>query len=65
MTDPLPSWCAFGSRPHRAQYAIDAPARECLTCAGHLPHAKQWAGPQAVVTALPGSPPPPEQTALF
>lgn len=65
MTDRLPDWCVFGSRPHKAQYAVDAPARECLTCAGHLPHAKQWAGPKAKVTPLADNPPPPEELRLF
>jgi hypothetical protein len=64
VTD-LPDFCAFGSRGHRAQYAVDAPNRECLTCLGHLPHAKQWAGREAKVTPLAGQEPPPEQQALF
>jgi hypothetical protein len=65
MTQPLPNWCAFGSRAHRAQYAVDAPNREVITCAGHLPHARQWAGAGHTVTPLGDSPPPPEQQTLF
>jgi hypothetical protein len=70
MSEPRPVYCGFGDSRHSAAYAVDSRPgnpvrRHCVTCAGHLPKAKRWAGAGSTAEPLEGHEPPPEQQALF
>lgn len=65
MTQPRPTYCAFGETGHLAVYRVKSGHREAVTCQTHLAKAKRWAGAHATSEALDGHDPPPEQPALF
>jgi hypothetical protein len=65
VTQPRPTYCAFGDTGHPAAYRVKSSHREAVTCQQHLTKALRWAGAKATTQPLDGHAPPPEQPALF